>query len=398
MLKIPLEWILFVGILFLLVLFFDQKPTDQLTIAPKTQSALLMWNHIEPPETRIRMLWIIHSYVPYVNAGSEVCAHTINKYLMSMPYKYDIWVACPGFPKQSYEGVRCFDLYDTTTLQKVLSTTHVLHSHSYVYRNQMCFLSRKTGIPFVEWVHTDNYIRAIPRWEDPRIRARHWTVFNSSSLMASCKGYSKQHCRILNPPVDYRQYGLLEADRNPVYVTLSNVNENKGGKLLIALARAMPDLQFQGILGGYRTQIVEESIPNLRYIQNTTEIRDVYAQTWVLIMPSREETWGRSAVEAMASGIPVIAAKTPGLLECCDSAAIFCDREDPEAWISTLRRLKSDKQFYNARSTAAFERARALDPQHTLQEWEEWLSKEVVPSKQESNTSLSSLEYFLLFR
>lgn len=396
MIQVPLEWVLFVGALVVLIFFLDKSPTDSLHISPKTLSAPVMWSQVEPPESRIRMLWIVHSYVPYVNAGSEVCAHTMNKFLMSMPYKYDVWVACPGYPKQMYEGVRCFDLYDTVTLQKVLSTTHILHSHSYVYRNQMCFLSRKTGIPFVEWVHTDNYVRAISQWEDPRIQNRHWTVFNSQSLMNTRKDAFKPHCRILNPPVDYRHYGIK--DKNPVYVTLSNVNNNKGGDLLIKLARAMPDLQFQGILGGYRSQIVQEGVPNLRYIENTTEIRDIYAQTWVLVMPSKEETWGRSAVEAMSSGIPVVAAKTPGLLECCESAAIFCDRSDVEAWVSTLRSLHSDKTFYNTRSTLAFERARALDPQPALQDWEAWLSNEVLPTRQNLQTSLSDLEYFLLFR
>jgi glycosyltransferase involved in cell wall biosynthesis len=394
--NVPLEWILFVGLLIVVVIFLDKTPTDSLHISPKTQSAPVMWTHVEPPETRIRILWILHSYVPYVNAGSEVCAHTMNKFLMSMPYKYDVWVASPGFPKQTYEGVRCFDLYDTDTFQKVLSTTHILQSHSYVYRKQLCFLSRRTGIPFVEWVHTDNYVRAITKWEDPRIQQQHWTVFNSQSLMNTRKDVNKANCKIFNPPVDYRQYGVK--DKNPVYVTLSNVNENKGGNLLIQLARAMPDIQFQGVLGGYRSQIVQEGIPNIRYIENTTEICDIYAQTWVLIMPSKEETWGRSAVEAMSSGIPVVAAKTPGLQECCSAAAIFCDRDDLDAWVSTLRRLKSDKAFYDSRSTMAFERARALDPQPSLQEWESWMSGDVLASKQPVNNSLSKLEYFLLFR
>jgi glycosyltransferase involved in cell wall biosynthesis len=394
--NVPLEWILFVGLLLAVVLLFDNKPTDSLSVSPKTTVAPVMWTHVEPPETRIRMLWIVHSYVPYVNAGSEVCAHQLNTFLMTMPYKYDIWVACPGYPKQTYEGVRCFDLYDTDTFRKVLATTHILHSHSYIYRKQMCFLSKKTGIPFVEWVHTDNYIRAVQRWEDPRMQTRHWTVFNSDSLMSSRKDLDPMQCRILNPPVDYRQYRVTE--RNPVYVTLSNVNENKGGHLLIQLARAMPDLQFQGILGGYRSQIIQEGVPNLRYIENTTEIRDIYAQTWVLLMPSREETWGRSAVEAMSSGIPVVAAKTPGLLECCSGAALFCDRDDVDAWVATLRRLQSDKAFYNAQSTQAYERARALDPLPALKEWEIWLSTDVLASKTDTGAHLSSLESFLLFR
>lgn len=397
--KIPYEWILIISIVFVCILFLDAKTTDITSILPDANGTEPnVWSHVEPPEDRIRILWIIHSYVPFVNAGSEVCAHTVNRFLMSKPYKYDVWVACPGYPKQTYEGVRCFNLYDTETLIKVLRHTRILHSHSYIYRKQLMWLSKTTGIPYVEWVHTDNYVRSVPanNWITPSIRSRHWTVFNSISLRQSRQDVKDDHTFIFNPPVDYRYYSV--EGRNPVYVTLSNVNENKGGKLLIALAKAMPDIQFQGILGGYRSQIMEESIPNLRYIKNTTRIRDIYAQTWVLIMPSREETWGRTAVEAMASGIPVIAAPTPGLRECCGNAALFCDRDDIDAWVTTIRRLRSDREYYNSRSAAAYARARALDPRPDLDNMEDWMNNQVLASSASRGRLPNRLEKLLLFR
>jgi glycosyltransferase involved in cell wall biosynthesis len=177
------------------------------------------------------------------------------------------------------------------------------------------------------------------------------------------------------------------------------VNENKGGMLLIQLAKALPDIQFQGIIGGYRKQIVYDGLPNLRYLEHTTKIKDVYAETWVLIMPSKEETWGRTAVEAMSSGIPVIANPTAGLKECCGPAALYCERDDLDAWVQTLRRLKTDREFFNARSRLAVERARALDPDPGLYQMEKWLEKTVLPSKQICNVRMpTTIEKNLLFR
>jgi glycosyltransferase involved in cell wall biosynthesis len=184
----------------------------------------------------------------------------------------------------------------------------------------------------------------------------------------------------------------------PKYVTLSNVNENKGGKLLIQLAKALPELEFQGIIGGYRKQITDSSLPNLRYIQHTTQIKDIYAQTWVLIMPSKEETWGRTAVEAMSSGIPVVVSPTPGLKECCGHAAIYCDSQDVKQWVHTLRKLKQDREFYNVRSVLAHQRARALDPTRDLDDFEDWLSKVVLGSSVFMKNQPSFLEKNLLFR
>ncbi len=387
-----------------LLLYGDVRARQSIYIPPEKAAALQynkwpQWQEIEPPEERIRMLWIIHDYVPFVNAGSEVCAHTINKFLMSKPYKYDIWVASPGFPQRTYEGVRCFDLYDTEKLFEVLKTTKVIHSHSYLYRNQILWLSRIMGIPFVEWVHTDNYVRSInpAHWMDTRITGRQWTVFNSESLMASAPQLPKEFTKIVLPIVDYRVYGIEKEKKTQKYVTLSNVNDNKGGALLIQLAKALPEMEFQGILGGYRKQIVAEGIPNLRYIPHTTEIKEIYAQTWVQIMPSKEETWGRTAVEAMSSGIPLIVSPTPGLKECCKEAAIYCDRGDLETWVITLRKLREDKEYYNQRSTAALERARALDPNPEYSALEEWLDTKVIPSAMKGRNP-NWLEKNMLFR
>ena len=375
------------GLLVILLLVGDVKATNSVYMSKEKAATLEFekwpkWTEVEPPETRIRMLWILHDYVPFVNAGSEICSHTINRELMKKPYKFDIWVASPGFPRRTYEGVRCFDLHDTETLFKVIQTTHIFHSHSYVYRKQMLYLSRKTGRPFVEWVHTDNYVRSIgPQWNDGRLNGRQWTVFNSDSLRSSRKDVPEESVLTVWPLVDFREYAV--ETKEPRYVTLSNVNDNKGGKLLISLAKALPELEFLGIKGGYRKQITASGLPNLTYVEHTTQIKEYYRKTWVQIMPSKEETWGRTAVEAMSSGIPLVVAPTPGLRECCREAAIYCDRTDLPAWVSALRALKQDEEHYKKRSTAALERARSLDPAPDLERVESWLSGTVFESAKE---------------
>jgi glycosyltransferase involved in cell wall biosynthesis len=259
------------------------------------------------------------------------------------------------------------------------------------------WLSRITGKPFIEWVHTDNYVKAIKQWNDPRLNGRHYTVFNSKSLRSLRNDIEEKSIRIIRPPVDYRNY-IADRTVPPKYVTLSNVNENKGGKLLVKLAKALPELEFQGIIGGYREQIVDKTLPNLKYIQHTTQIKDVYAKTWVLIMPSKEETWGRTAIEAMSSGIPVIVNPTPGLRECCQDAAIYCDRDDLQGWVQILRRLKHDREMYNAQSVTSYQHARSLDPTHELNEMEEWISKQVLGSAVFIESNPTFLEKNLLFR
>ena len=397
-------WLMLACIIIIFLLYGDIQSRNGLYISSEKAASIEynqwpQWKTLEPPDNRIRMLWILHDYVPFVNAGSEICAHTINQYCMSKPYKYDIFVASRGFPQRTYENVRCFDLYDTTTLWNVIQSSHVLHTNTCLFRKQLIWISHKTGKPFVEWVHTDNYVRTIQKpWNDPRIQGRQWTVFNSRSLRNTRPDIPDETTKIIFPSVDFRNYGIDEEKRKPQYVTLSNVNENKGGHILIQLAKALPEMEFQGIIGGYRKQVVDKTIPNLRYIPHTTEIKEVYAQSWVQIMPSKEETWGRTAVEAMSSGIPLVVSPTPGLKECCKEAALYCERDDLESWVRTLRKLKMDREFYNKRSRLSLERARALDPNPSLADLESWLDTVVLPSAVKTTYYPTSLEKNLLFR
>ena len=379
------SWVYIAILILILLLFGDISAEIQGRLTPeklakKPYTTWPIWKTIDTND-RIRVLWIDQTYVPYVNAGSEVCTHQLNKFLISKPYKWDIYVAAPNMPKRVYENVRCFDLHDHTTLTEVLQKTHILQGHQRTYRRAMITLSKITGIPFVCWPHTEQYVRQNKEhWNHPAIQGRQFTVFNSKQMREQVPIDDKTSF-ILFPPVNYREYMIETEKHERRYVTLSNVNDNKGGRLLIELAKACPELEFQGVMGGYYEQIKMNGLSNLRYVPHTDTIKDVYATTWVQIMPSKEETWGRTAVEAMSSGIPVIVSPTSGLRECCGEAAIYCDRSDIDAWIIALRQLASDQEFYNRRSAAALERARALDPLPNLDRCEEWLEKTVVPTR-----------------
>jgi glycosyltransferase involved in cell wall biosynthesis len=85
-------------------------------------------------------------------------------------------------------------------------------------------------------------------------------------------------------------------------------------------------------------------------------------------MPSAHESWGRVGVEAMTSGIPVIAAPTAGLKESLGDAGVFCDRDDLDAWEQALRRLL-DGRRWKAASRKAKARAAELDPAADLDRW-----------------------------
>ena len=226
-------------------------------------------------------------------------------------------------------------------------------------------LGNARGVPVVQIAHNAGVFTESAL----RRRSAALTVFNSRHVASRMAGLCRRSV-IVHPPVDAADYATTPGDA----VTLVNLSEAKGGNVFYALAERFPDRPFLGVRGGYGVQIVPRGggdLPNVEVLEHVEppQMRDrVYARTRVLLMPSAHESWGRVGVEAMCSGIPVIAHPTPGLQESLGAAGTFCDRDDVDGWEAALRRLL-DGRRWRAAARRAKARATELDPAGDLDLW-----------------------------
>jgi len=73
------------------------------------------------------------------------------------------------------------------------------------------------------------------------------------------------------------------------------------------------------------------------------DLLDLYAQADLLLMPSESEGFGIPALEAMASGCPVVSNNCGALQEVCAGAAMICDFSDAANTATVFSRAQGEK-------------------------------------------------------
>lgn len=316
----------------------------------------------------MRILWSIHLYPPYHNCGAEYMAHSLNKYLMTCGHKIRVLLhQGKGNRVYDFQGVDVFPIQRDS--DNHFTNTDIVITHL-DYTKWTIGESKRHKKPVIHFVHNSTPYPSI--LNNPDV----YVVYNSEWIKNKLNYPNKSF--VLTPPCDWRHYDVNDNPEESEYITLINLDWNKGGTILRELAKRMPQKKFLGVTGSYSAtddgQILNQP-GNVKVIPNTSDILPVYKKTRVLIMPSLFESWGRTATEAMCNGIPVVASATPGLTENCGKAGLYVDnRNDIDAWVRWIERL-DDKKFYKQVSKKCKERSRELDPVEKMKEFEEWLIK-----------------------
>jgi glycosyltransferase involved in cell wall biosynthesis len=294
----------------------------------------------------MNILWAIHLYPPRHCAGAEQMAHTINRYLLSKGHaikvlhmdghKYGI----KGL--YSFEGVDVFPAESATNLFQWcdIVLTHLDYTKFAIWQ------AAKYGKPCVHVTHNDipypSVIDGIGKLK----------VVHNSQWVADKLNY-KWPSFVFPPPVD--DWYKTE-QTNPEYITLVNLNENKGANYFYSLAKKLPQYKFLGVMGSYENQI-KVTLPNVKLVPNTPDIREIYKISKIVLMPSHYESWGRVASEAMLNGIPVIVSDTPGLKENVGKGGIIINRKETAKWRDEITKLMEDEKYYQKWAKAGKKRA-----------------------------------------
>ena len=101
---------------------------------------------------------------------------------------------------------------------------------------------------------------------------------------------------------------------------------------------------------------IEKRIKFVGYIPHD-ELFPFYRGARMLIQPSFYETFGKSVLEAMACGVPIVGSNTGATPEVMGDTGLLFDPKDPEQLCDQMRRLIKDEQLYHRCAERAGQRA-----------------------------------------
>lgn len=306
----------------------------------------------------MKVLYCQKNYLPDYRAGDSVNAHEIHQFLINRGHEVVVMRGSNTYPYE-IDGV------------KVVTKDHKW----YKWADIICTCLDYTQMiieevghlrPIIFYMHNTFY-------EITLCRNLHVSIiYNSQHTKDNCKFVNDGY--VLTPPVDPDYYDVSreKSTFDNEYIALINCNLAKGVEMFGKIAAAMPHLRFLAVHGGYSNQ-EPPNLPNVEIWPIQSDIRDVYKVTRILLMPSLYESWGRTATEAMANGIPVICNRTFGLEENCGEDGIFCSTL--ESYIEAINRMK-DKKEYDKQSEAV--KKRVISPIRKLEGLEAFMKKKVV--------------------
>ena len=147
--------------------------------------------------------------------------------------------------------------------------------------------------------------------------------------------------------------------------------EEKGYPELFEAARQLDDRYVVFVIGpddttkgdSLPTELVERArADGVRFLGMRTDVDDLYRALDIFVLPSHREGFPRAAMEAAASGLPVVATDIRGCREVVEDGVngLLVPVRDPDSLVKAIGTIGDDPELRAKMGTAGVERARRL--------------------------------------
>jgi len=337
---------------------------------------------------KILSILIVSGTYPPDIGGSELSIHTACRELIKRGHQI-IVIADDRRPRHYLtEDVPVYGVAPKSVLQ-IMNKLHKKHKFDVIitqliYSPEALRWGKEKNIPTIYFIR-NNEMKLDLSPSSPYYPTI--LIANSQFIKLRSREKWKRNIRLIYPFIDLTKF--IPNKKNPIYITMINPLIIKGGEILYKLAQRFPNKKFLAVMGwtGLRNrdsfkwerrqweliakahndhnvhppeEVDFSNLKNVETLKGVKDMRFVYAKTRILLFPSIwDEAFGRSIVEALASGIPVIANNVGGIEETgIKEGGILLDKESPlKKWVKAIKKL-DDPIIYKKISKSAIEDAK----------------------------------------
>jgi glycosyltransferase involved in cell wall biosynthesis len=206
------------------------------------------------------------------------------------------------------------------------------------------------------------------RWQRLAYATAQAVVANSTAAAEQLRreGVAAHRIRMIPNGVDLGAYQPVpERGRIRRIVTVANLRPEKGHDTLLAAAPAIverhPDVEFCFVGDGpLRTTLARDVearglAARVTFMGQRTDVPALLASSDLFVLPSRSEACPNGVLEAMAAGLPVVAARVGGVPELIESgtSGVLVNPNDPTALSRALLSVMDRPSYAHSLGRAA---------------------------------------------
>jgi glycosyltransferase involved in cell wall biosynthesis len=166
-------------------------------------------------------------------------------------------------------------------------------------------------------------------------------------------GLARERIRVIAPGVELRRFAALDPAlararyrlERPYVLAVGTPSERKNLGTLEGAAGALRARGIDVVVAGSDRGYLRGADTSLRRLGYVPEdlLPHLYAGARALAIPSRHEGFGLPCLEAMAAGVPVVAARRGALPETVGEAGLLADPDDREEFTAALLEAACDE-------------------------------------------------------
>lgn len=307
---------------------------DQLKAAGVNVYSLGIDNNIYNPFLTIKLLKYVKNY------------DVIHSHLFPALY----WVA---FAKiiSSKKLYLIYTEHSTENRRRAITIFKAIDRLVYSQYDKIISISKATSIALEKYLHLGDKIITIPNGVD-------FTSFNNFKV------YSKQT--------------LFKTDNDKYIITqIAGFRKEKDQGTLIRAVAKLPPMYHLVLVGdGERIDEYKQMVSDLNITDRVSflglreDIPSIIDASDIIVMSSKHEGFGRSVIEGMYLGKPIIASNVPGLADLVKDVGLLFPSGDDASLSALIRSLSEDKLLYQSLSEKSRKQARNFDANKMIKAYE----------------------------